>query len=81
MYRELRNIGTVPTKERAELRGLVEGMDHILAQGGLHGGLSHGFFYDCIDGQIVRSLMPRKSKERYHNKLSDNETTETRSRV
>lgn len=71
MYEKLENIDKIPTNQRNELRNLVEDMDDILTRGGIGKGMIHDFFYDCVNGQIVCSLMPRKSKEKYHNKLSD----------
>ncbi|MDD5453946.1 MAG: hypothetical protein PHW62_00400 [Candidatus Ratteibacteria bacterium] len=70
MYREIQNIDKIPVNRRGELKSLVEGMDEILIRGGA-GSMSRGFFMDCVNGQIIISLMPRKSKERYYNKISD----------
>ncbi len=70
MYGELNNLDKVPVDKRNELRHLVEDMDEILIRGGA-GSMLRGFFMDCVNGQIIRSLMPRKSKERYYNKISD----------
>lgn len=71
MYGRIENIDKIPANQRDELRRLVEDMDYILIKGGVGRGMIHSFFYDCVNGQIVRSLMPRKSKERYHNKIND----------
>ncbi len=71
MYGQLKNMDKIPTDKRDELRRLVKDMDYILIQGGVGRGMIHDFFYTCVNGQIVRSLMPRKSKERYYNNIDD----------
>lgn len=70
MYGELNNLDKVPTDRRNELKRIVENMDELLIRGGA-GSMIRSFFMDCVNGQIIVSLMPKKSKERYYNKITD----------
>lgn len=70
MYGELNNLDKIPADRRNELRRLVEGMDELLIRGGAES-MIRSFFMDCVNGQIIVSLMPKKSKERYYNKITD----------
>lgn len=70
MIKPLETPNSLPADKRAELWRLAESVDYILIQGGA-GGMIREFFADCVNGQVVRSLMPRKSKEKYYNKIDD----------
>lgn len=69
-YRDISNINKVPQPQRDTIKRLVEQADYTFGSSGV-GSMIHSFFYDCVSGQIVRSIMPREAKKRYHNKLSD----------
>lgn len=70
MYEKIYNLDKIPADRRGELKSLVTQMDETLIRGGV-GSMIRGFFMDCVNGQIIVSMMPRKSKKQYHNKITD----------
>jgi len=68
---KIENISMVPEPQKSNIRNLVSLADGIFARTGLVGSQEQEMFYDCVEGQIVLSLMPLKRKERKYLSLSD----------
>lgn len=57
------NISEVPEPQRSNIRNLISLADDMFARNGLTGSHTHELLYNCVEGQIVLSLMPTKRKE------------------
>lgn len=68
---KIENIGMVPEPQRTNIRSLVSFADGLFKRSGLTGSKVHDFFYECVEGQIIISLMPIKRKEGDYLSLSD----------
>ena len=66
-YRKIENIDKVPEPHRENIRYLIVCADDLFARNGMKGNMIHGFLYDCVEGQIIISTMPRKRKEQFYN--------------
>lgn len=71
MTYKIENISKVPLSIRPHFNYQIERFNDLMISNGMKGSFVQSFFYDCINGQIIISTMPRKSKERYYNPLSD----------
>lgn len=65
------NIGVVPEPHRTNIRQLVSLADGIFERTGMAGSKEHELFYECVEDQIVQSLMPIKRKEKKYLSLSN----------
>lgn len=68
---KIENISLVPEPQRSNIRNLVSLADEIFIKTKLAGSQLHELFYDCVEGQIILSLMPIKRKERKYLSIYD----------
>ncbi|MCK4668204.1 hypothetical protein KAU33_15745 [Candidatus Dependentiae bacterium] len=61
---KIENINVVPEPQRTNIRRLVSLADGIFERTGMVGSKEHELFYECVEDQIVQSLMPIKRKEK-----------------
>lgn len=68
---KIENINVVPEPQRTNIRRFVSLADGIFERTGMTVSKEHELFYQCVEGQIVLSLMPTKRKKGEYLALSD----------
>lgn len=68
---KITDISVVPEPHRTNIRQLVSLADGIFERTGMVGSKEHELFYECVEDQIVQSLMPIKRKEKKYLSLSN----------
>lgn len=68
---KIENIGVVPEPQKSNIKYLVSLVDEIFERNGMMGSQEQESFYECVEGQIILSLMPIKRKKINYLSLSD----------
>lgn len=70
-HKRIDNIDAVPEPQRANIQYFISLADEIFKRTGMVDSKEQELLYDCVEGQIVLSLMPDKRKEGGYLSLSD----------